>query len=66
MNQHPIGSGIEEAAFQAWDREERSKKRRAALVVAVALMVGFLGAAVAGRVYGPQATSAHAANVAPR
>ena len=59
-------SEAQEAALQAWDREQKSKKRRAALVVGVALAVGFLGAAAVGRAYGPPVASAQAANVQSR
>ncbi len=61
MNHHEELSDAQEAALRAWDREQRTKKRRAALVVSVALVAGFLGAAVVGRVYSPQAGSAQAA-----
>lgn len=66
MNDDDALSDAQEAALQAWDREQRTKKRRAALVAGVALVVGFLGAAVVGRAYGPQVAQAQAANIQPR
>jgi hypothetical protein len=61
MNHHDEPSVAQEAALRAWDREQKTKKRRAALVVGMALVVGYLGAAVVGRAYAPQAASAQAA-----
>jgi hypothetical protein len=61
MNHHDEPSDAQEAALQTWDREQKIKKRRAALVVGMALFVGYPGAAVVGRAYGPQAASAQAA-----
>jgi Tfp pilus assembly protein PilN len=61
MNDHDEPRDAHEAALQAWDREQKTRKRRAALVMCMALAVGFLGAAVVGRTYGPQAASAQAA-----
>lgn len=62
MNDQEMGSDVGEAALQAWDREHRAKKRRLALVVAVALAVGFAGAAIAGRSQRAQSQEAHATN----
>lgn len=64
MNDQQMQSDVDEATLQAWDREQRAKKRRLALVVAVALAVGFAGAAVAGRSQRSQAQEAHATNAA--
>jgi hypothetical protein len=64
MNDHEMPSDEQHAAMDAWDREQRSKKRRAALGVAAVLVAGFVGAAIAGRIVGVQTTGQHAANVA--
>lgn len=61
MNDHELRTDVQEEAFRAWDREQRAKKRRLALALAIALILGFAGAAVAGRSYrtsqAPRATS---------
>lgn len=66
MNDHEIRSDVDEAALLAWDREQRAKKRRLAVVLVVGLAVGFAGAAFAGRSQRAQAQDAHAANIEVR
>lgn len=66
MNDHELRSDVQEEAFRAWDRGQRAKKRRLALVLALTLMVGFAGAAVAGRSYRAQNQAPHATNLALR
>ncbi|HEX8794058.1 MAG TPA: hypothetical protein VF765_24115 [Polyangiaceae bacterium] len=66
MNEHEMRTDVQEEAFRAWDRDQRTKKRRLALVVALALVVGFAGAAVAGRSYRAQSQAPHAAKLAAR
>lgn len=66
MNDLDTLSDAQVAALEAWDREQKSRKRRAALVAGVALVVGFLGAAVVGHAYGPQVAQAQASNVQSR
>ena len=48
MNEHEMTSDMQQAAFDTWDRAQRSKKRRAALVVAMVLVLGFAMAVIAG------------------
>ncbi len=48
MNEHEVQSDAQLATLEAWERDQRSKKRKAALVVLVMLAVGFAMAAIAG------------------
>lgn len=49
MDEDGFLSDAEVEAIEAWDRQQRSKKRRVALCLAVCLVVAFTGATVLGR-----------------
>lgn len=65
MNEHEMRSDDEVATLEAWERQQRTRKRWLALAVVGALVVGFAGAAVAGRMAHVEPASAQATNVAP-
>jgi hypothetical protein len=49
MDEEGILTDAELAAIEAWDRQQRSKKRRIALAMVAALALAFGGAALLGR-----------------
>jgi len=63
MDEDGILSDAELAAIEAWDRQQRSKKRRIALVVAAGLVVAFAGAALLGRSHGAETATPQAAAI---
>lgn len=65
MDDDGFPSDAEVAAIEAWDRQQRSKKRRLALVMAVGLLVAFAGATLLGQSYRAEAAPPHTAEVAP-
>jgi hypothetical protein len=53
MSRRDEEHAIEDDALAAWDRRQRSMKRRLALGMGVTLVIAFAGAVVVGRAYRP-------------
>lgn len=66
MNEQELSREAEVQAYEAWYRDQRSKKRRAAAVVVAALVAGFVAAALVGHFHPVEPPSAQATNAAAR